>query len=530
MSKRTFLLMLPLLLAVLGSLALIVDSAVSAGGSPAAAWKSAANIAALFALLAMVTGTIPMARHEADSESGFAAALVSTAALVPITVAEVGTVVAYASQAATPTWVQEYAVAIGTIPALTAWVILSALLEHTICAEKQDVEAYLQLRQRLTTVKQRLRMYCAAEEDGSVQAADASEAPALVRESGQVAGQTGPRDETGRVERRRLACAEAEAHMKETEEALTSRGLRWTLATGYIAVWQRLHRAEEALLLLEPPEVVAAEAEYDMSRLQGSNIQRANDLVTQLRGCLLVLNGGETGHQRTGWQQRLRRLMPIGAPPGTVAPGQGAEGVVPSIAVPTSATFTVVQAQAYVRGVRYTINEFRDSAWAALVRQRNHVTEAAILARLYAYILLTLVIIFGVQAKDVFGAGIFYVIGALVGYMSQLRPGDAGVTVEDYGLAHTQLIHTAVFSGLAAVGGVLVTTLVTATTTGSHITGSHTLTGDLIKAFDIQATPVNLLIAATFGLAPSVLFNQLQAVASRYKSNITSSESGTSSL
>lgn len=254
----------------IGVLALLVPAgllsclAMSGGPGPPFGWHFVANIGALLALLGGVVGAVSVARHEADSESMVAATIVATAALVPITVAEVGTVFAYilpTLASADWRWIHDYAVAVGAIPALYIWGVLGFLLRDTACAAKQDTDSYAQLMQRLDTVDARLAAYCPHTGDGE-QSKDKA-----------------------------LACQEATNQRESIRRDLGMHGLRWVLATGYIAAWQRVHRVEEALYLLESPAAVAAEVEFDISRLRDSQIEQADVLIGRLEDCLTVLRG-----------------------------------------------------------------------------------------------------------------------------------------------------------------------------------------------------------------------------------------------
>lgn len=65
--------------------------------------------------------------------------------------------------------------------------------------------------------------------------------------------------------------------------------LGWVLGIGYIGVWGSVHRAEEALLLTAPGEVVVAEALADELRLQGSTIENRDALLDRLRTAASVI-------------------------------------------------------------------------------------------------------------------------------------------------------------------------------------------------------------------------------------------------
>jgi hypothetical protein len=71
--------------------------------------------------------------------------------------------------------------------------------------------------------------------------------------------------------------------VRAIEADLNVPGPRWVLGTGYAKVWERVYRAEEALIEIEPEEMVLAGAIYDESRLIGSKIENRDKLLRQQR-------------------------------------------------------------------------------------------------------------------------------------------------------------------------------------------------------------------------------------------------------
>jgi hypothetical protein len=69
-------------------------------------------------------------------------------------------------------------------------------------------------------------------------------------------------------------------------------GLRWTLGTGYVDVWRRLHGAMEELLAVVPKGVVIAAALEDRRRLRGSRIADADGLARELEVAATKLDPG----------------------------------------------------------------------------------------------------------------------------------------------------------------------------------------------------------------------------------------------
>ena len=73
-----------------------------------------------------------------------------------------------------------------------------------------------------------------------------------------------------------------------------------------------------------------------------------------------------------------------------------------------------------------------------------------------AYSLLAIAIIMGAQQTAVTAVSTFYLVGATIGLLNQLRSVSQNDTaVEDYGLSSARLVTMPLFCGLAAIGGVV---------------------------------------------------------------------------
>jgi len=156
-----------------------------------------------------------------------------------------------------------------------------------------------------------------------------------------------------------------------------------------------------------------------------------------------------------------------------------------------------------------------------------------------------------VGREAILAAAAFFLVGAVVGLFDQLRRGSGTETApeEDYGVARARLLYVPLLSGLAAVGGVLVTamlygtlnntippneaaaatpspTVVAATVTPTpEPEGVREFTPEvpaLERVFDFQENRFSLLIAAVFGLTPGLLVARLQNQATRYTSELQS--------
>ncbi|HEV7236583.1 MAG TPA: hypothetical protein VGN15_10410, partial [Ktedonobacteraceae bacterium] len=82
-------------------------------------------------------------------------------------------------------------------------------------------------------------------------------------------------------------------------------------------------------------------------------------------------------------------------------------------------------------------------------------------------------------------------------------------TMDDYRLSTARLLVTPLLSGLAAVLGVLIV--------------AKTTNLDAIYTFNTSLVS-NLIIAATFGLTPNLLINQLQKKSEGYSQNLQSTQ------
>jgi hypothetical protein len=281
-------------------------------------------------------------------------------------------------------------------------------------------------------------------------------------------------------------------------------GLSWTLGVGYVDLWRNAHRADEALLHAAGEEALVGGAVFDDLRLDGSQIAGAADLRQKLRIALAVLSvNGEIFLNR---------------PPST--PGEE-----PIMDRPPSRA----AALGVLKIVRRTINEYRDDRRDGLVRVRNNLYATMIFASVMAYALFGVLMI-GVlendeQSRTAIEAGtVFYLSAAVIGLVRELHVvlSSHGVE-EDYGLRTARLINIPLFSGLAGLAGVALIALLPATLPETE---GATRQIDLRSVFDLEATPENLVVAAVFGLTPTLLIRGLQRRAEQYKEDLKTTEAG----
>ena len=303
------------------------------------------------------------------------------------------------------------------------------------------------------------------------------------------------------------AFAEAARHRDSAINQLQRNGSEWILAQGYLAVWKRIHRAEEALIEIESRPDVVGDALYDEWRLQDSTIDHRDGLLKQLR-------------------QARTFLQSIAVPAASLATPRPTADREPS----SNGVGSEADARAVIRAVRHALNDFRDDRWEGLVRARNLLMGTMILTELFAFALLALAILEKAPAAAVAAAIVFFLVGAVVGLFNRLsQQAAAGTTVDDYSLAEVRLLVTPVFSGLAAIAGVVLT----GTVTLSGLTGlvepaasarAAVTLPILADIFDLDKFRIGLLLAALFGWAPTLVAGRLQQFTDRYKRDIESTE------
>ena len=175
-----------------------------------------------------------------------------------------------------------------------------------------------------------------------------------------------------------------------------------------------------------------------------------------------------------------------------------------------SAILQQTGARSVLRVVRGTINDFNTKSWDALITARNQLFSTMTLVGLTMFVFVALAILFHVNPAHMETATIFAFIGALAGLIGRLSiESQLDKTTDDYRLSSARLLVTPLLSGLAAVLGVLI---VAKTTSLNDI---YTLNAGLVS---------NMIIAATFGLTPNLLINQLQKKSEGYKENLQSTQ------
>jgi hypothetical protein len=390
----------------------------------------------------------------------------------------------------------------------------------------------------------------------------------------------------------KIALAKAEDALNNVEDMFGSRGLLWVSAEGYIVAWQEIHNAENALVMLLPKETVVLNAEYDLSRLQGSSIPLCLDLLSRVQLAIDTLSATDTdtitsasqnGRDST-LQADLAQAMFALLKRSLVPPDQSQNeaqialnadrsqlvqdpevkesfaqamidlmknGINPTVPAPQQTEF---EARVDLSQIRSEINQFSDDRWAKLVRYRKNLMSTAALTGVFTFVLLCIPILLKADIPTIIAATAIYLVGAIIGLFSRLNSewGDNKTTTDDYGLTLARILVSPMLSGLAAVGGVLLVSLLALTLLSSPGSGGNggtsgpvavsTLTSSgvtvqvsitqqasnpqefptLGKIFNLEKNLTALVFAAVFGFLPSLLINLLQQQANDWQCQIQS--------
>jgi hypothetical protein len=283
--------------------------------------------------------------------------------------------------------------------------------------------------------------------------------------------------------------------------------VRWLLGSGFVSVYSRIHSAEEALTVVEPEAQLVGEALSDELRIKDSALTNSDDLLHRLRWAVTVFGGGKY----------------------LCEPAARAEGE-------TLADTDEARAQARIvlRGVRHALNRFRDERRGGLASARSQLIWTGLLTGVIAYALLGLAILVDAPSSAITAAVVFYLVGAMIGLLDQLRIGAGGNTTaeEDFGLGRMRLFYSPVLSGLAAIGGVVAVAMLHASLSGAIVeyappSGSGEVVPTLEAPpleliFDLDANRFGVVLAAVFGLTPSLLVARVQGLANRYQADLQS--------
>ena len=327
----------------------------------------------------------------------------------------------------------------------------------------------------------------------------------------------------------KIVLKDIENDLCEIKKMLGRQGLMWVLGTGYVALWNRINKVDEALINLLPRDQVIEGAKHDELRLKGSKVPDSEALTELLKNAITTLSSDQICCKQPSQQRdkanklQLRMAQGILAflksvldprSPSTVTNGQAAQQ-------------THEEARNDIRKVRYILHKFTNERWDGLVRTRNQLMGTALLTGFFTYLLVLIAILGNVQPLKIVEALVFWLLGVIVGTFNQLinEWSKTDVVFDDYGSTMARIMVTPLLSGLGALVGVLLVSILLTTTLSHGLTNQQNVP-NIATIYDITTNPQNLVFAAVFGLLPSLVISLLQGKAEEVKSQIKSSDAG----
>ncbi|HYT36698.1 MAG TPA: hypothetical protein VEL49_05905 [Ktedonobacteraceae bacterium] len=438
------------------------------------------------------------------------AALVSSCAIVP-SIATIFTVVLYLVASNVPGW---QPVAWSWIVTGIVWLALSIPLSAFTSAKAVNPHNYGLIENRLSRLETRLY----------------------------VLQTTTPEDQLKQYQR--VALEEAYDNLSKLQDLMynsTSR-LPWVLAWGYINAWNWLHRTEEALIEIEPIEMVVGGAYHDYMAISDSKMDNSKDLLSNLTDATKALDPkfasvfaasnpssveaealGEIGQGVNKIEQDVHRIATTLGVQLSDSDVQSAKTNKKNPSTPDKEA----NARVTIRQIRRALNEFRDHQRLGIVHVRNQLMANIFFTGSITYLLLCVAILPVIPTNSgpqperatILAAVVFYIVGAIFGLFGTiLRQSRASTGGDDYGLSLVRLISTPLISGLAGIGGAfLYNILILQGALGASVSLSTVFT---INRLDY------LIAAAIFGYAPNLLLKGLQS--NKYVSALQSSETSRS--
>ena len=440
---------------------------------------------------------------------GYGAALVMGLPILPIVVSAV-TVVVYLSNTSLPAWLS---VVIGGAATQVAWFLGSLMLVSLTSPRNANSRSYGLLESRRQQLQSRLHVlsneYPLNDDDPKYKALP---------------------------EYQKTALNEAHDKLDEITEDLDDFNTRlaWALGYGYVNTWGKLHRAEEALVEIEAKEMVMRGARHDKMSISGSQMSNRDELLAKLRFAARKLDPSMLG---------LFKPLAVPAPPEeTESPPDieqlesDIEQIAEKLGVklrrrehahssssddgtkPVRDGEDEARARLTLREVRRSLNDYRDHLWEGLLRARNNLLAVTFVTGLGTHILLCIAILAlpvdNAGHTTIIAAVSYYMLGAIAGLFGRIGQATlSNIAVDDYGLTLAQVMSRPLYSGLAGLGGVLISS-----------TSLSMTTNNTVQSVFASVRIDYLIVAAAFGLTPNLVAGGLQNQSNRLLSALRSSK------
>jgi hypothetical protein len=401
---------------------------------------------------------------------------------------------------------------VGLVLAFTVWAVISIPARNRATAKESSPPNYHQITEALNSLKYRID---------------------CVRPDNEHLANTADNglDEVAKCE----AYAEVKGQIKEIDKRLKNVDTAWVTGAGYIELWHRIHRAQEAMIKLEPLSEVAEGAMRDDERLRDANIANRERLLDRLRSAVAVFEApGANGYLRylPGCKEYddIRKLGTLNGDAGTLAEDAGTLDDDAKMKLRTEAIKNAEatkkklrpEAIAILAETRYEINRFRDNSWEGIVNARNHLLDTSMNLGLMTYALLVFTLVMSPEPSSILWAVIYFLIGGITALFARARiEWSTASAVDDFGLTRARLLHLPWLAGLAAVGGVLVTAVLGPQLVPASGSGTAPALTDVFNGGNTSL----LLIAAVFGLTPDLIIRRLEQQTEKFKADLESTQS-----
>src|SRR5438105_7193704 len=258
---------------------------------------------------------------------------------------------------------------------------------------------------------------------------------------------------------------------------LESKGTKWMLGDGFISLWRLVDRMDASLNYVMPRDRVWARAQSLLLWLP--NPSSASSGVPDVR-----------------------------------------EQLTKAIAFLENDQLTDPAAEDRVRGsvaqIQALIDSSKTDRYGGFIRARTMLLASCSMTSvaLYGIFWLGIVALPAKVSQPILSAALFFTtIGALVGLFQLLYAESQSETaIDDYGLSVARLLVAPQLAALAALVGVVLTSLATSTLSGSP-TAPVPAPTTIAAALDQIRNPANVLVAVAFALSPGLVF-------SRFRQNI----------
>jgi len=404
---------------------------------------------------------------------------------------------------------------VGLILAFAVWAVISIPARKRATAKESSPPNYHQITEALESLKYKIN--CVVGPDGHLTDAADNGLDALSQCQ---------------------AYEEVKGQIAEVEKRLSNVDTAWVTGAGYIDLWHRIHRAQEAMIRLEPISEVAEGAMRDDERLRDANIANRERLLDRLRSAVAVFEArGADGYLRYLPEcKEYKDIRMLAEHDGAGVMPNGDAGTLDAnarVALRAEQEQKIDDAEATKKALRpeaiailaetrYEINRFRDSSWEGIVNARNHLLDTSMNLGLMTYALLVFALVMVPKPEAILWVVIYFLIGAITALFARARiEWSAASAVDDFGLTRARLLHLPWLAGLAAVGGVLVTAVLGPQLVPASGSGTAPALTDIFNGGNTSL----LLVAAVFGLTPDLIIRRLEQQTEKYKADLESTQS-----